>query len=356
MSIDGPPAGPPARQLEGLVVLRGLARGQTGSSRPILHAEAPLRDLGIRLHFCAARTVLHFLYSLARTRRLRYDLILFNGLASLSSRSRFGYSAWRLARAIGLPTFVYWHETDWVLDQQAQDDPAGARRVARVAGDPTTVHLAVSEACSQSLQKRFGEVEPIVVYNCTGVPAPFDRPVRPAEPPLVVNLASIQARKGTDLFVETAIKVCQQHPTVEFMWLGGGRPFGTWQEEIKRAGLDDRILFPGYVDSGHLILRRASVLFLSSRDDPFPLSVLEAMCLGRTVVTFDVGGAPEALAGLGHLIPAFDTDRAASTILTCLSKGPGELVQPELHDRYKANYTPTQFARRLDRVLRDRVG
>jgi glycosyltransferase involved in cell wall biosynthesis len=297
----------------------------------------------------------HFMYSLARNRRVRYDFVLFNGLASLSSRSRFGTSTWRLARAMGLPTFIYWHETDWVLDRQAEDDPGGARRVAHVAADPATVHLAVSEACRSSLQERFGEVEPIVVYNCTVVPAPFDRPVRPAEPPLVVNLASIQARKGTDLFVETAIKVCRQHPTVEFMWLGGGRPFGTWQREIEHAGLGDRILFPGYVDSGHLILRRASLLFLSSRDDPFPLSVLEAMCLGRTVVTFDVGGAPEALAGQGHLVPAFDTDRAASTILTCLSKAPGELVHPGLHDRYKANYTPVQFARRLDRVLRDRV-
>jgi glycosyltransferase involved in cell wall biosynthesis len=168
----------------------------------------------------------------------------------------------------------------------------------------------------------------------------------------VVNLASIQERKGTDLFVETAIKVCRRHPTVEFLWLGDGEPFGSWQREISQAGLEHRILFPGYVEAGHLILRRASIFFLSSRDDPFPLSVLEAMCLGRTVVTFDVGGAPEALDGQGYVIPPFDTDLAARAILECLDKPRANLVSPSLRERYLALYTPERFAARLNHVVR----
>jgi len=214
----------------------------------------------------------------------------------------------------------------------------------------------VSEACKVSLEKHYPGVRPIVVYNCTKIPAPFDRPVQPAEPPTVVNLASIQARKGTDLFVETAIKVCQRHPAVEFIWLGDGEPFGSWQADIERAGLQERILFPGYVDAGHMILRRASLLFLSSRDDPFPLSVLEAMCLGRSIVAFDVGGAPEALAGEGHVIAPFDTDAAAETILACLDKPAAERINLKLRERYLDHYTPQRFAQRLNEILRRELG
>jgi glycosyltransferase involved in cell wall biosynthesis len=168
----------------------------------------------------------------------------------------------------------------------------------------------------------------------------------------VINLASIQERKGTDLFVETAIKVCQVHPSVEFVWLGDGQPFGTWKADIKQMGLEERILFPGYVEAAYLMLRRASVFFLSSRDDPFPLSVLEAMCLGRSIVTFDVGGAPEALADHGIVIRPFDTAAAAEVILEILGRLPNDRLNLAVRNRYLQLYTPQKFAARLEECIR----
>lgn len=344
------------RELHGLVLLPTTTQSKGGASRPILHAERDLRKLDVVLCFAAVWTCAHFLISLARAQRFGYDFVLFNGLASLSQRSRFGYPLARIVRLLRIPTFIYWHETDWVLGRHQRQHPAHAARIQRIASDSAVVHLAVSDACKQSLEDSYPGVEPIVIYNCTEVPAPFDRPVRPAEPPTVVNLASIQPRKGTDLFVETAVKVCSQHPTVEFIWLGDGEPFGSWQAEIELAGLQERILFPGYIDAGHMLLRRASLLFLSSRDDPFPLSVLEAMCSGRSIVTFDVGGAPEALAGLGYVVPPFDTDQAARAILQCLNRPPEERLNLELRQRYLDLYTPTKFAERLNRILREQIG
>jgi glycosyltransferase involved in cell wall biosynthesis len=344
-----------AEPLYGLVIFNNLRKMKTGATRSLRLAAPFLRDLGIHLHFVAARSILHFLPSLIRTKRLRYDFVMFNGLASVGSQSHFGYRLWQLSRLVRRPTLIYWHETDWVLDQHRRQNPASARRVDRLAANPTTVHLTASRACSESIRKHYPQARPIELYECAVVPAPFDRPILPAEPPIVVNLASIQKRKGTGLFVETAIKVCQRHPTVEFLWLGGGQPFGTWRAEIEATGLEHRILFPGFVESAYLSLRRASLCFLSSRDDPFPLSVLEAMCLGRRVVAFDVGGAPEALAGLGYLVPPFDTGRAAEAILHCLSQPPQERLSLELRQRYLDLYTPARFAERLNRILREQL-
>lgn len=349
------PRGPGAEPLYGLVVFNSLRTMKTGATRSIRLASPALRNLGVHLHFVAAHSIPHFLVSLIQTKRLRYDFVLFNGLASIGGQSHFGYRLWHLSRLARRPSLIYWHETDWVLDQYRHQDPASARRVDRLAADPVTVHLTASKACSESIREHFPQAQPIEMYECAVVPALFDRPALPAGPPTVVNLASVQARKGTDLFVETAIKVCRQHPDVEFLWLGGGQPFGTWREEIEAAGLQERILFPGYADSAYLLLRRASLLFLSSRDDPFPLSVLEAMCLGRSVVAFDVGGAPEALAGLGHLIPPFDTDQAAEAILHCLRLPSEERLNLELRQRYLDLYTPDKFAERLNRVLREHL-
>jgi glycosyltransferase involved in cell wall biosynthesis len=94
---------------------------------------------------------------------------------------------------------------------------------------------------------------------------------------------------------------------------------------------------------------------LSSRDDPFPLSVLEAMCLARSIVAFDVGGAPEALAGHGQLVPPFDTGAAAAAILERLARPPEALVDLALRDRYLALFTPDRLAQRLNQQIREHL-
>jgi glycosyltransferase involved in cell wall biosynthesis len=354
--VETNPRAEKPRTLQGLAVLNSDREMRTGAARSIKLAAPYLKSLGVHLHFAAVRSVAHFLHGIAKTRRLRYDFALFNGLASLSHRSRFGPKLAHTAHALRLPTFLYWHETDWVLDAHRREHPRSAKIVDEIARWPSVTHLVPSTACERSIESHYPGTEPIVIFECTAVPRTFDFPVKPSSPPTVVNLASIQERKGTDLFVETAIKVCQQHPQVEFLWLGHGEPYSKWRQEIVDAGLERRILFPGYVDAGHLILRRASVFFLSSRDDPFPLSNLEAMCLGRSVVCFDVGGAPEALAGHGTVIPPFDTDRAARAILDCLDKPPEQRVNAAVRELYLDRYTPERFAARLNRCIRERLG
>ncbi len=340
------------RPIHGLAALNNLRPMLTGATRSIRLAQKPLRERGVDLHLVSLRSPLHFFPPFLKGRRLRYDFLLFNGLASLSANSLFAYPLWLTATAFHLPIFFYWHETDWTLRRQAQEQPRTAGRIRRMAQHPSVVHLTASDATSQSVRAHFGDVYTVPIYECARIPQPFASPHLPADPPLVANAASIQPRKGTDLFVETAIDVCRQHPTVEFIWMGQGEPFGRWPDQIREAGLEERILFPGYVNLPHLLLRRASIFFLSSRDDPFPLSVLEAMALGRSIVAFNVGGAPEALAGRGRLISPFDTENAAATILEILAQRPEERMQLALRQRYLTHYSPQAFSDRLAQTLR----
>lgn len=342
-------------RLYGLVIFNHLRSMRTGATRSIRLAKGYLEESKVFLDFVMSHSILHFLCSLRDTGRISYDFLLFNGLASIGRQSHFGQSLWKIGRGLGLPVFIYWHESNWVLERQQQNSPTSFRRVKYIASSPATIHLTASQACSESICRWYPAARPTEIYECAEITPPFDQPVMPSSPPLVVNLASIQPRKGTDLFVETALKVCQQHPTVEFVWMGDGQPFGTWREMIVSAGMEHRILFPGYMEAGYMMLRRASVFFLSSRDDPFPLSVLEAMSLGRSVVTFDVGGAPEALGGYGDTVPPYDTDAAADAILRCLEKRPEKRLKPELRQRYQELYTPGSFAARLNQVLRKQI-
>ncbi len=347
---------PPLPELHGLVVLDRLRVARHLGMNRSLHLAAPaLEALGTTLHFVAARTVLHFLRAWGADRRLRYDFALFNSLASLSPVNAFGYRLWQSARALKLPVFIYWHETRWVMTRHLARFPDNAARLERVGQASGTVHLVVSGAGAAMEERRFPGMPHHLVRECALPRVAYDPDRPPASPPLVVNVASIQPRKGVDLFVETAVRVCRHHPDARFIWLGNGENRAAWAERVAAVGLADRVRFPGYRDNPHATLLEASLLFLSSRDDPMPLSVLEAMALARPVVCFDVGGAPEALGVGGRIVPAFDVDRAAQEILAILSQPPAARPRPALRERYLAHFTPERFAARLDAVLRQEL-
>ena len=61
------------------------------------------------------------------------------------------------------------------------------------------------------------------------------------------------------------------------------------------------MLFLGEIENPYPLFDRMDVFTVTSRADPFPLVVLEAMALGKPVVGFAEGGVPEQLDTTGIL-------------------------------------------------------
>jgi len=345
---------PMLEPLHGLIIFNSLRKMKTGATRSLRLAAELLGSLGVHLHFCASRSIFHFFSGYFQENRFRYDFIIFNGLASIGPKSNFSHHIWRIARLLETPIFIYWHESEWVF-KRLKENHKHFQRVAEISQHPSGIHLTASRACSSSINNNLCVSNLVEIFECSRIPFSDAQLELPTNPPTVINLASIQERKGTDLFVETAIQVCKNHPTVKFIWLGDGKSFGDWQHKIKDSEYENRILFPGYIDSPFSLLQKASVFFLSSRDDPFPLSIIEAMAYGRTIVAFNVGGAPEALGNLGYLIKPFDTEVAALRILECLQEPPEKLIKYKLKKRYLDLYTPEEFAFRLNGIIREQL-
>ena len=81
-------------------------------------------------------------------------------------------------------------------------------------------------------------------------------------------------------------------------------------------------------------MRRFDVATLPSRDDPFPLVVLEAMLLGTPVVAFAVGSVADQIGSAGVIVPAIAP--ALRRRRRILPSGPGSQTQRPprwIHDR-----------------------
>jgi glycosyltransferase involved in cell wall biosynthesis len=206
----------------------------------------------------------------------------------------------------GLPALLHAHE---VL-------PAGPR--AAVAGRlarQADVVVAVSSAVASTLRGR--GVESVVVHP--GVRSPLDRPREGREDGRLVvgTLATVCRRKGSDLFLAAAQRVCERRNGIEFRMVGdlvvGGER--AWAERVleaaRRWGVVHRAGVEPYAE-----LAEWDIFVLPSRMDPCPLAVLEAMATGLSVVASRVGGIPEELGGDGGLlVEPEDVEGIAAAVL-----------------------------------------
>ncbi len=266
-------------------------------------------------------------------RALGPDLVHANATLSLPEAA--------VARARGFPVLFHSHEAAW----------GGAKGVLlrrfvwRVAHEVA----AVSRANAAPLA-RPGR-EPILLPE----PAPAPRPpvcrLKAAGAPVVVaSVGAISHRKGTDLFVDAAERLRSQDVSLAFELAGAveDAPSATWA----RAQLD-RAQHAGVHYREHVdVLRELEgwdIVVLPSRQDPFPLVVLEAMAAARPVIGSRRDGIEEQLDGeTGVLVTPEDPDALAAAI-AALAADPERRAElgAAAHARVMSMYTPEHAARRL---------
>lgn len=133
-------------------------------------------------------------------------------------------------------------------------------------------------------------------------------------------------RKGSDLFLQIAHRLKQMpgSSAMRFLWVGGGDKHSTeamqFAYDQKRLGLDglcQHVASTAEVEDYYCAM---DVLALTSREDPFPLVMLEAAMQGIPTVCFaSAGGGPEFVADdAGLIVPYLDLDAFAQALARLL--------------------------------------
>jgi O-antigen biosynthesis protein len=144
---------------------------------------------------------------------------------------------------------------------------------------------------------------------------------------LVVAAGSSDLRKGMDLFVEIALKVISLNQQVHFIWVGSDQTETAiaCMNIVTQAGAENRIHFTGILgnpDDYAQVMAGADVFVLTSREDPFPSVVLDAMSVSVPVVGFAGAGGFESILqeGAGLLAPMENCEIFARHIYDLLSQ------------------------------------
>jgi glycosyltransferase involved in cell wall biosynthesis len=162
---------------------------------------------------------------------------------------------------------------------------------------------------------------------------------------VISGCGTVYWRKGADLFIETARKVKQQtQQPVEFVWIGDGPDKADLESKLSTEE-KSYIKFVGNRIDANKLLAAADIFFLSSREDPFPLVVLESAQHSIPTVCFEPATGITAFIeqDAGISVAEINTDLAASAINELISQpAKRQKLGQTAKQKLFANYTTEQ--------------
>ena len=201
----------------------------------------------------------------------------------------------------------------------------GLRRARRVTA---CSQFALNDAIGRFGVERGREC---VIFNGVALPGPECVPgpvgeectVERSSARWLLGVGRLVEKKGFDLLIEAFSKIADRHLDVVVVIAGDGPTRKDLESLAVKHGLEDRVRFPGRLDSGQVAraMGRAEALVVPSRIEPFGIVVLEAWRGTTAVVATNRGGTREFVRdGVdGVLVDPFDTDMLAATLDKVLS-------------------------------------
>jgi glycosyltransferase involved in cell wall biosynthesis len=199
---------------------------------------------------------------------------------------------------------------------------------------------------------------PVTVLHGSGVDLDRFAPAPPVTDPVAFLLVGrLLAEKGVREYVEAARIVRRERPLARFHLVGpldpnpsciGAGEAGHWERE----GV---VSYHGPTGDVRPFLARASVFVLPSYREGTPRAVLEAMAMGRPVITTDVPGCRETVVDgdNGFLVPARDPGALARAMIRFVDRP--HLIR-SMGARGRVIAEETFDARQVARVMMDAMG
>jgi glycosyltransferase involved in cell wall biosynthesis len=149
--------------------------------------------------------------------------------------------------------------------------------------------------------------------------------------PRMVCVGRLTEQKGQLLLLESAARLQREGVRFELGLAGDGPMRPQIEAAIAKYGLADVVRITGWISNQQVReeMAAARIMVLPSFAEGLPVVIMEALALGRPVVTTFVAGIPELVQhGVnGWLVPAGDVDALTATLSTALQTSDEDLTR-----------------------------
>jgi glycosyltransferase involved in cell wall biosynthesis len=169
---------------------------------------------------------------------------------------------------------------------------------------------------------------------------------------VIGTITRLMPSKGNQYLIDAAPKVLAQHPDVRFFVVGEGELQAELEAQARALGLGDRFVFSGFRRDVAAALSALDIVVFPSLWEGTPLTVFEALAMGKPIVATDADGLLDVLTdGKDALIvPKADAGalaKAIDTLLESPSVVDGLIAEAR---RTGQHYDIAVFVRKMERL------
>lgn len=177
---------------------------------------------------------------------------------------------------------------------------------------------------------------------------------------VVGYLARIEELKGHKYFIEAAKIVSENtNKKYKFLIMGSGSYEDEAKELVHKLGLDDVVIFTGFIKDVHEMLNIVDIQINASYlSETTNLSLLEGMSLGIPTVATKCGGTPKMIEEFenGILVEKADANSLAQGIINIIKdEEKFQYMKKRSKEIYEERYTSKVYARNIEKVYESLV-
>ncbi|WP_304234550.1 glycosyltransferase family 4 protein [Jiulongibacter sediminis] len=233
-------------------------------------------------------------YIRVRYQRSDIDLIYANtiacaGLATIAKK------------ALEVPLISHIHELQFSLDMYADTEDKqrlfelsdGVIACSQAVADNLIANNGVNQNKIEVIHSFIDNERVIEVIENSNSEQIFEEFQLPQDQFLVGACGNAEWRKGLDIFINIAQEASQKLNSVHFVWIGV-KPEGDYYDQVmydvRKMGIENQITFIPPTPKAVEIINTLDAFLVSSREDPFPLVMLEAALCEKPILGFENSG------------------------------------------------------------------
>ncbi len=281
----------------------------------------------------------------------RFDVVIANTLVM--------WAAVRAANEQGIPVIWYIHESlvaHYLIAHFPEMKPALGLADVLIMPTERTAQLYAT------LTDRPIEVVPYGIPRARGAP---EKTAGNSAPIRFLLLGTYEPRKGQDLYLQAILQLSPGENSRAVFQMAGrilDRPFyekiAHLAEQMPNVELRDGLDHDEALEASSA----ADVLVCSSRDETMPIAILEAMSLGKAIVTTNVGGVAEWLRdGMNALlVPVENSLALAQALRRCIDQpgligSLGEKARQTFSENFSIDRLGERFSRLIEQVRKEKI-
>jgi glycosyltransferase involved in cell wall biosynthesis len=181
----------------------------------------------------------------------------------------------------------------------------------------------------------------------------------PDEAYVVGIVGRLSGEKGHRHFLEAVAPLCRERRNLRCLVVGDGPLRAALESDVTKLGIREQVVFAGFRRDIATMYALMDVVVLPSLGEGLPVTLLEAMAMGKPMVATRVGGVPEVIddGRDGLIVPPANSDSlrvALDRMLqdTTFAERLGRAAAEKVRTRFSADL----LARRTTEVYRQVLG